>query len=141
MKHIYLDTNIIIDLLANRTPWSNDAAIIFEAAEQGRVRLYTSSLSFVIIYYVLKKELSPIKLRDTLSNLKDLISLIAVNDSCIEGALKSKVKDFEDAVQLEVALSQKKISILVTRNPKDFVSKRLAIMNSREAKALVSLVV
>ena len=54
MKHIYLDTNIIIDLLANRTPWSNDAAILFEAAEQGKVRLYTSSLSFVIIYYVLK---------------------------------------------------------------------------------------
>jgi predicted nucleic acid-binding protein len=141
MKHIYLDTNIIIDLLANRTPWSNDAAILFEAAEQGKVRLYTSSLSFVIIYYVLKKELSPIKLRATLSSLKELISLIAVNDSCIEGALKNKVKDFEDAVQLEAALSQKKISILVTRNPKDFASKRLAIMNSREAKALVSLIV
>ena len=141
MKHIYLDTNVIIDLLANRTPWSHDAAVLFEASEQGRVKLYTSSLSFVIIYYVLKKELSSVKLRSTLSNLKELVSLIAVTDNCIDRALVSKMKDFEDAVQLETAISQKKISILVTRNPKDFSSKKLAIMSSREAKALVSLIV
>jgi predicted nucleic acid-binding protein len=43
MQKFFIDTNIIIDLLANREPHSKYATQLFNAAERGSIKLYTSS--------------------------------------------------------------------------------------------------
>jgi predicted nucleic acid-binding protein len=55
MKHFFLDTNVIIDLLIDREPSSEPVAQLFEYAEKGKITLYVSALSYSNIYYILRK--------------------------------------------------------------------------------------
>jgi predicted nucleic acid-binding protein len=55
MKKIIVDTNIIIDFIANRKPFSKFAIQIFDKAEKKTVSLYTSSHSIATTHYLLKK--------------------------------------------------------------------------------------
>ena len=50
MKKIFVDTNILVDLLANRKQFSKYAVEIFSAAENKKVKLYTSSHSMLAPY-------------------------------------------------------------------------------------------
>ena len=55
MKKVFVDTNILIDLLADRPPFSKYAIEIFDLAERKKVELFTSSHSFATTHYILKK--------------------------------------------------------------------------------------
>ena len=55
MKRIFLDTNIIVDLIADRKPFSKYAIQLFQKAEQNEVELFTSSHSIATTHYLLKK--------------------------------------------------------------------------------------
>jgi len=59
-------------------------------------------------------------LRIILSNLLDIISVVAVDNDFVKKSLKSKLKDFEDAIQISCASSINEIDFIVSRNIKDF---------------------
>jgi len=120
MKHVFLDTNILVDLLAVRPPFSKFAIEIFANAEQRKVKLYTSSHSIATTYYLLKKHIDDTTLREALLSVLDLIEVIAVEQHTIRKSLLSKHKDFEDAIQITAANTVGNIDFIVTRNLKDF---------------------
>ena len=55
MKKVFVDTNILIDLLGDRKPFSKYAIEIFDKAERRKVELFVSSHSFATTHYLLKK--------------------------------------------------------------------------------------
>ena len=55
MKKIFVDTNIIVDLIADRKPFSKFAIDLFSKAENKKIRLFTSSHSIATTHYLLKK--------------------------------------------------------------------------------------
>ena len=55
MKKLFIDTNILLDLLAKRTPYYKEAAALFSLANKDRILLSISSLSIVNIHYILRK--------------------------------------------------------------------------------------
>lgn len=77
MKHLFLDTNIIIDVLADRKPFSESCSRIFDYAEKGKISLFISALSYSNIYYVIKKTCSH---KQMLSLLRDLESMTQTLD-------------------------------------------------------------
>lgn len=54
MRKVFVDTNILIDLLADRRPFSKFAIEIFGLAERREVDLFTSSHSMATTHYLLK---------------------------------------------------------------------------------------
>jgi predicted nucleic acid-binding protein len=120
MRNLFLDTNILIDLLADRAPFSKFAIEIFDLAEKKQVRLFTSSHAYATTYYLLKKHTNEKALKDTLYALLDFVDLIAIDSSIIKKSLLSNRKDFEDAIQIFAANSIANIDFIVTRNLKDF---------------------
>lgn len=120
MKNVFVDTNILIDLLADRLPFSKFAIEIFDLAEKKQVRLFTSSHSYATTYYLLKKFVEEKELRALLHSLLDFIDLISIDISIIKKSLLSKHKDFEDAIQIFAANSILDMDFIVTRNLKDF---------------------
>ena len=58
MKNIFLDTDILIDFLGDRKPFSKFALSIFVAGYNKKLKLYTSSNSITIAYYMLAKQVS-----------------------------------------------------------------------------------
>jgi predicted nucleic acid-binding protein len=120
MKTIFADTNILIDLLADRPPYSKFAIELFNLAEKGKAKLYTSSHSFATTHYILKKYIGEAALREMLLSLLDFIELIPVDVFIIKKGLLSKHKDFEDAIQIFAANTIGNIDFIVTRNLRDF---------------------
>jgi len=138
MKKVFVDTNIIVDLIADRKPFSKFAVPIFNAAETKKISLYTSSHTIVTTHYLLKKYIDEKSLRDVLYNLLDYVKLIAVETDIIRKGLKSKHKDFEDAIQMIAAYSIEKMDCIVTRNIKDFRDSEIPVLSPDELVAQIT---
>ncbi|CAN5304692.1 PIN domain-containing protein [soil metagenome] len=132
MKKVFIDTNIIVDLIADRKPFSKYAIEIFNNAEEKKIKLFTSSHSIATTHYLLKKYLEEKKLREVLYNLLDYLTVIPVDIDVGKKGLRSKHKDFEDAIQVLCASSIEKIDFIVTRNVKDFKDCEIPVLTPDE---------
>ena len=132
MKKVFLDTNIIVDLIADRRPFSKYAIEIFNKAEEKKIEIFTSSHSIATTHYLLKKYLDEKPLREVLYNLLDYLTVIPVDIDVLKKGLRSKHKDFEDAIQIFCASSIEKIDCIVTRNTKDFKDCEILVMTPDE---------
>ena len=133
MNNIFLDTNVIIDFLADRRPFSLLAAKIFNYSLQGKVKVFISAVSYNNIYYILRQSLTnreTIKLLDELCEMTEIANVTKV---IIRKSLKTDFKDFEDAIQYNCALSINKIDFIVTRDTKDFKNSILPVLTPEEA--------
>ncbi len=132
MKKVFIDTNILIDLLADRRPYSKNAIEIFELAEKGEIVIYMTSLSLMNTHYALKKYLDERTIRQSFLELLQIIKLVALDYAIISKALKAKNKDFEDSVQMHSAYSISEINCLITRNTKDFKDCEIDVFTPEE---------
>jgi predicted nucleic acid-binding protein len=132
MISVFLDTNILVDLIADRRPFSKHAIEIFKSAEERKIQLYTSSHSIATTHYLLKKYVEEKELRAILSNLLEFLDVIPVNLDVLKKGLRSKHKDFEDAIQILCASSIAGIDFIVTRNTKDFKTCEIAVLTPDE---------
>ena len=138
MKIIFLDTNVIIDFLADRQPFSLMAAGIFNASLSGNVKIFISSVSYNNIYYILRGSLSHSQTIKLLEELSEMTEIVDVTKAIIKKSLKSEFKDFEDAIQYNCALTISKIDFIVTRDSKDFKKSILPVMNPQEAMGIIN---
>jgi predicted nucleic acid-binding protein len=129
MKKLLLDTNILLDLLAKRKHFYEDAARLFLMAEKNVVSLSVSSLSVVNTHYVLRKHLSEQQTRAVLRDLRNLVKVLPLDEKITDIALNSNIGDFEDAIQYHSALEYRQ-EIIITRNLKDFKASTLPVMTA-----------
>jgi predicted nucleic acid-binding protein len=118
-KRVFVDTDVVLDLLAQREPFYEYAAALFMQADQQNITLFISSLSFTHLHYLLIKQKSPAEARKILSRFKVLVKVLPVDDKILELALHSEFKDFKDALQYYCAI-ENGINFLITRNIKDY---------------------
>ena len=130
MKNVFLDTNVIIDVIQKRQGYEN-ASHILQMYLDGRVVLMTSTLSMVNISYILRKVYKGDNLYRLLGTLGDFFQIIPVSSDAYQQALLSKAGDFEDAVQLYSAL-EANCDCIVTRNVKDFIPDILSVFEPSE---------
>lgn len=133
MKRLFLDTNVIIDFLADRKPFSDAAAILFDAAIDKRAQVFISAVSYNNIYYIFNQNLSHSQTLKHLTALKEMSITVSVTDEIIASALASGLKDFEDAIQYYCALTVSKLDAIITRNTKDFRKSSVAVLTPQEA--------
>lgn len=140
MKHLFLDINIIIDFLAMRKNFAIEAAKIFNYSLEKKITLYVASVSYNNLYYILRQHNLPhSETIKTLNLLRSWTKTVDLTEGCIEKALKSEFKNFEDAIQYYTAASINKIDCIVTRNAKDFKLSSISIMTPKEALAMLKL--
>ena len=131
MNRIFLDTNVILDLLGERLPFYDSIAKVATLADQKKLTLIVSPLSFTTIDYVLNKYEIAESVLNKLRKFKIICEVCEVNEETIDKALNSSFKDFEDALQYFSAL-QTNCSIIITRNGKDFKQATIPIMTAEE---------
>jgi predicted nucleic acid-binding protein len=139
MKSIFLDTNIIVDLMADRPPFSKYAIELFSLAELNKIKLYTSSHSLATTHYLLKKYIEEKELRVILHNLLEFITIISVDLDVLRKSLNSNHKDFEDAIQIYCASTVNGMEYIVTRNIKDFKNSEIPAFLPNEIVAKLQL--
>lgn len=120
MKHIFFDTNIILDFLLNRGYHGKPVLPIFSLQEKKVVKIYTSTYTILCVQYYLRKIVSADKTKEIILRLIDEIEILDTNKNMLLASLSSQMEDYEDAVQVQCALSNRKITHMITRNKKDF---------------------
>ena len=137
MKKIFVDTNILVDLIADRKPFSKYAIEIFNTAESKIIKLFTSSHSIATTYYLLKKYVDDKHLRETLLGLLEYVTVIPVDTEVLTKGLRSKQKAFEDSIQVYCATTIEKMDCIVTRNIKAFKGCELPVLTPDELCAKI----
>jgi predicted nucleic acid-binding protein len=132
-----MDTNVVIDFLADRQPFSFHVAKLFDLSINGKVRIYISAVSYNNIYYVLRQSLTNNATKKLLEELDELTEVADVTKAVIKQSLKTDFKDYEDAIQYYCALSTPKIDFIVTRNTKDFKKSTLPVLTPAEATVVL----
>jgi predicted nucleic acid-binding protein len=129
--NLFLDTNVLIDLIDKREPFYNDIAVIASMAENKDFKLAASSLSFVNIVYVVSRNVEEKLILEALKKLRIICEVCNIDEIVIDKSLISNFNDFEDAVQYFSALHHK-AQIILTRNKKDFKNSEIPTMTPSE---------
>lgn len=131
MKKIFIDTDIILDLLARRGPFYKFSAELFTLIDSGKIKAYTSSIIFTNLHYILRRLHNKSKATKSLQKIRTLLHVLAVGEKIIDLALASDFKDFEDAIQYYVAI-ENNINYLLTRNIKDYKKTEINILTAEQ---------
>lgn len=137
MKKVFVDTDICIDLLSGRKPFNTTAEILFSLADNRKIKIYVSSLSFSNIDYVLRSQYSALHSRQLIGKFKTLVNVLPVDSKTIDLAIASDFNDFEDAIQYSCAI-ENNLTTLITRNIKDYKRATISIMTPESFIALPS---
>ena len=128
---ILFDTNIVLDVLMDRLPYSDAAAELFSKVEEGTIFGYLSGTTITTVFYLAAKTVGAARAREEIKKLLSLFEVAPVNRHVLELALNRDFDDFEDAVIHEAACHVGADAI-VTRNQKDYKKARIPVYSSEE---------
>ena len=130
MTKVFVDTNIVLDLLQKREGFYEAAQQLFTLADAEQVEIYVSALTIANTHYILVKHLK-METRKVLLKFKALVKVLPTNDRILSLSLASNFIDFEDAIQYYTAL-ENNIGLIVTRNKKDFIYSSIPVLTAKE---------
>ena len=130
-KIIFIDSDVILDLLCKRDPYYEYAAEVFTLGDYKKIELVTTPVVFANVFYILRKILGIEKAKENLRKLRIMVGVISVDEKIIDLALNSKFSDFEDGLQY-FSSRENGIDILLTRNTKDYKEKDIIIQTPEE---------
>lgn len=133
---ILLDTNVALDLLLDRKPFSDDAAILFSMVEGGLVNGYLCATTITTIFYLMSKVVGWEMAKESIRGLLTIFEIAPVNRNVLDAALKGNFEDFEDAVLYEAA-QQAGADLIITRNERDFKGTVISVRSSSEAVKII----
>ena len=130
MKKIFIDTNIIIDLLIKRDGYIASAKIL-ALAKDNDVTLYSSVLTMANIAYILRKSFVGDGLYQQMMKLSNILCVSDLTKKQFEQAISLKAGDFEDALQYYCAMDNS-CDVIITRNKKDFTFSAITVLTPEE---------
>lgn len=130
-KKLFIDSDIILDVLAKRERHYEFAAELFDFGYEKKLELYTSAVVLANVFYLIRKKHGIEKSKAQLKKLRLILNVLPVDGKTIDYALDSKFKDFEDGLQYFSA-KESGIPIIITRNVKDYKEKGIAIQTAEE---------
>lgn len=129
---VFIDTNILIDFLAARQPFAEDAIALFQLADNDEIELMVSDLTIVNTIYVLRRmHYGLSEIYDSLDTIRPLLTITSMGAAVIDHCLQHRSEDFEDEMQYLSAVDANADYIL-TRNKKDFDFGDSAVMTLQE---------
>ena len=132
MKNILLDTDVVLDFLLDRKPFSDDTLHILLKCEKKEMNAFVTPVIVANTYYLLRQKASQSYVIEQLKILLKIISVLSMDQKQVLSALDSKFTDFEDALQCFSAVNSNKIDAIITRNIKDFKKSTLPVFTPNE---------
>ncbi|MDX2212683.1 MAG: PIN domain-containing protein [Oculatellaceae cyanobacterium bins.114] len=113
---VLIDTNIILDFLLQREPFFQNADLLFQAIDSGRVVGCVTATSLTDVFYIARKHTGSIEqARQAILEILTALEICPVNRVILESAFVSGLADFEDAVQIACAVAQR-LDAITTRD-------------------------
>ncbi|RMD59608.1 PIN domain-containing protein [Candidatus Parcubacteria bacterium] len=135
---VLFDTNVLLDLLLERSPFVAPAARLVARVERGELVGLLGATTVTTIHYLVAKVAGKDKAIEGVRNLLTIFAVAPVNRTVLELAESSGFSDFEDAV-LHEAGRLAGANAIVTRNPDDFKTGTLIVHTPAALEAILSL--
>ena len=124
---LFLDTNVVIDVIAAREPFVADSRAIFDLCESGKADGRVSALTFCTVSYVLRKFVTSGTMRTKLREFRNILTPVDLSVSLLDKAIASSIADFEDAVQFYTAVYSE-ADYIITRNVRHFPQDNIPVL-------------
>ncbi len=129
---VYIDTNILVDLVLARKDFLSDAQRLFALGYANEIQLLVSALSFVNTLYIGKKyKFSIEEVKSKLKIIADFVDVVDLRGQNVVDMLDSNWKDYEDATQFRSALDEQ-ADCIITRNKKDYTNSSIEVLTPPE---------
>lgn len=126
-----IDTNVLLDHLAMREGFFQDAAAIFSMVDDGYLIGIVSSISIVNCAYVLPKHYDGNAVLKQIKEMLHIFTISNVDVNILEKAANLNPYDYEDAVQYLSALPYQP-DLIITRDKKGFQDFDILVMTPAE---------
>lgn len=131
---VFVDTDVILDVLLQREPHCENARRVLELCETGGLAGATSTLILANTNYILARARDPQVARTAVTALREIFTVLPLTNRELGQALASEFADLEDGMQYFVAVNHG-IGTFITRNVRDFRSTALAVRTPGELLA------
>ena len=129
---ILLDTNVIVDFLAKRPAFFDDAQTIIDKCKNEKINGTVAVHTVSTLFYLLKKYVSFETAKDILYNLFQIIEIGSSDKKSVLRALENKeFTDLEDGLQYQCAVEEN-VDFIITRNKKDFRASKIPVYTPAE---------
>lgn len=133
---ILFDTNVVLDVLLERSPHFRDAAHLFGHVERGRITGLLGATTVTTIFYLTARATGRPQARRHTETLLRLFDVAPVGRLVLEEAARGPFQDYEDGVLHEAARHAEAVGI-VTRNADDFEAATVAIYTPKELREVL----
>ena len=126
---VYLDTNILLDVVEKREPYFSDSYKVFMKSAKREIEAIVGASSVTDIYYIASRNCKDSK--QALNYIIDLLNVVASVDTKaidLQEAINLKFPDFEDAVVASTA-KREKADYIITRNTDDYQISPIPAIN------------
>ncbi len=134
---VLLDTNVVLDVLLDRKPFSKPASAILSMGEQGRIQITICATAITTVFYLSAKALGAAAARKHVRELLSIVEIAAVGRTVLERALSLPIADYEDAV-VAASAEEAGADAVITRDVRGFRGCPIVVHEPEEFLALVS---
>ncbi len=127
MTKVLIDSDIILDFLFDRQPFSESSGKILALCDQRAIDGYITPVIFSNVYYLLRKNANHDLVVEKLNSLISILDILIIDEEVIRNALSSGFADLEDAIQNYSAVKSGNIDVILTRNLRDYRKSDLMI--------------
>lgn len=133
---LLLDANILLDVLQAHQPHVQESSIIWKLCETKQAAGCISALTFANLVYVMRKELSPEQVDETLHRLSFIFQFVDLSAADLSRAAGLLWDDFENAIQ-SVTAERIRADYIITRNVRDFTKSKIIAFTPSELIARI----
>ena len=131
MIHALLDTNVVLDALLERPPWSFDAKSLWQIQSNGQFFAYITATSLTDIFYLSRRLAGLEKAWQIIHANLDQLSVVPVGIDELRLATRLAGSDFEDNLQIACAINAQ-LDLIVTRNLTGFSGANIPILTPQQ---------
>lgn len=130
-KHLFIDSDVILDMLIDRQPFSIYTEMLLEEKKLSGITLSTSTLIIANINYILTKTVGKQRAKEGVKQILKLLETLPFEQDVIENALGGSFTDFEDAIENHIALKHK-AEVIITRNIKNYKESTIPVLTAEQ---------
>lgn len=126
-----LDTNVILDVPAERMPFYASAMRVWTLAESGRIDGHVAAISFSNCYCIVRKFGGRRNAEKAIRLMRDVFTPVDLTAQILHQAVDAGFADFEDAIQFHSAVHAR-AECIITRNPDHFPRAPISVLSPAE---------
>jgi len=128
---VLFDTNVILDVLLDRPPFSEPAVQLMSKVEASEIQGFLCATTITTVHYLISKTLGNQAAKKHITSLMSLFEIAPVTRTVLDNALTNQFQDFEDSVLYESAIHSG-ANYIVTRNTSDFKGTKIPVFEPIE---------